>query len=71
MNTVCKYEQCEKNKLTCAVRHLEFHGDISSCKYNEALKYIILDSLRNSLSTLLLVEVSQVRLSCILFVRYC
>lgn len=38
--------------------------------YNEALTYIIPASIRNLRHTVLLVEISHARLSCILFVRF-
>jgi len=47
ISTVCKYEHCEKMKLTFVVHNLEFDGDISSCTYNYVFQLIILASVRH------------------------
>jgi hypothetical protein len=55
-----------KQQLTCAVRNLEFHGNVSSCRYNEEFKNIILTAKSHSLDTLK----HTLRFCCIRLVHY-
>jgi hypothetical protein len=54
--------KCVNGQLTCAVRNLEFHGNVSSCKCNEEFKNIILTAKRHSLDTQKHAHVSAARI---------